>query len=144
MSNVKIYVFLSLSVSFPYFCKYPYLQVNGQSLLGENHKDVVNILKELPINVRMVCCRAVPPVTEAALDETHMLEQVSQHKDLYPGGETDRPPFFLGVENSKKRFKTPEMAPLLLSIPSFINFVLSVLLFFNALMVVNDFRYLLV
>ncbi|XP_026531830.1 multiple PDZ domain protein [Notechis scutatus] len=51
------------------------LEVNGQSLLGENHKDVVNILKELPINVRMVCCRAVPPVTETALDETHMLEQ---------------------------------------------------------------------
>ncbi|XP_060546441.1 multiple PDZ domain protein isoform X2 [Pantherophis guttatus] len=56
------------------------LEVNGQSLLGENHKDVVNILKELPINVRMVCCRAVPPVTEAALDETHMLEQ--SHIDL--------------------------------------------------------------
>uniref|UniRef100_A0A670ZVJ6 Multiple PDZ domain protein n=1 Tax=Pseudonaja textilis TaxID=8673 RepID=A0A670ZVJ6_PSETE len=51
------------------------LEVNGQSLVGENHKDVVNILKELPINVRMVCCRAVPPVTETALDETHMLEQ---------------------------------------------------------------------
>ncbi|ETE65890.1 Multiple PDZ domain protein, partial [Ophiophagus hannah] len=56
------------------------LEVNGQSLLGENHKDVVNILKELPINVRMVCCRAVPPVTETALDETHMLEQ--SHIDL--------------------------------------------------------------
>lgn len=107
MSNLKIYVFLSLFLSFPYFCKYPYFhwQVNGQSLLGENHKDVVNILKELPINVRMVCCRAVPPVTEAALDETHMLEQVIQHKDLYPGEETERPPFFLAVENSKKRFE---------------------------------------
>ncbi|XP_070598665.1 multiple PDZ domain protein isoform X1 [Erythrolamprus reginae] len=57
------------------------LEVNGQSLLGENHNDVVNILKELPINVRMVCCRAVPPVTEAApLDETYMLEQ--SHIDL--------------------------------------------------------------
>ncbi|XP_039211167.1 multiple PDZ domain protein isoform X3 [Crotalus tigris] len=51
------------------------LEVNGESLLGENHKDVVNILKELPINVRMVCCRAVPPVIETALDETHMIEQ---------------------------------------------------------------------
>ncbi|XP_073524158.1 multiple PDZ domain protein isoform X3 [Phyllobates terribilis] len=33
------------------------LEVNEITLLGENHKDVVNILKELPICVTMVCCR---------------------------------------------------------------------------------------
>ncbi|XP_066460367.1 multiple PDZ domain protein isoform X2 [Eleutherodactylus coqui] len=33
------------------------LEVNETTLLGQNHKDVVNILKELPISVRMVCCR---------------------------------------------------------------------------------------
>ncbi|KAG9486711.1 hypothetical protein GDO78_006865 [Eleutherodactylus coqui] len=33
------------------------LEVNEITLLGQNHKDVVNILKELPISVRMVCCR---------------------------------------------------------------------------------------
>ncbi|XP_069621060.1 multiple PDZ domain protein isoform X1 [Ranitomeya imitator] len=35
------------------------LEVNEITLLGENHKDVVNILKELPICVTMVCCRPV-------------------------------------------------------------------------------------
>ncbi|XP_010012788.1 PREDICTED: multiple PDZ domain protein, partial [Nestor notabilis] len=35
------------------------LEVNEISLLGENHKDVVNILKELPIKVTVVCCRPV-------------------------------------------------------------------------------------
>ncbi|XP_073428279.1 multiple PDZ domain protein isoform X7 [Dendrobates tinctorius] len=35
------------------------LEVNEIALLGENHKDVVNILKELPICVTMVCCRPV-------------------------------------------------------------------------------------
>ncbi|XP_068782979.1 multiple PDZ domain protein isoform X29 [Struthio camelus] len=35
------------------------LEVNEISLLGENHKDVVNILKELPVKVTMVCCRPV-------------------------------------------------------------------------------------
>ncbi|XP_030050152.1 multiple PDZ domain protein isoform X2 [Microcaecilia unicolor] len=35
------------------------LEVNNIYLLGQNHKDVVNILKELPISVRMVCCRPI-------------------------------------------------------------------------------------
>uniref|UniRef100_A0A4W3KCF8 Multiple PDZ domain protein n=1 Tax=Callorhinchus milii TaxID=7868 RepID=A0A4W3KCF8_CALMI len=35
------------------------LEVNGTQLLGQNHKDVVSILKELPVNVIMVCCRLV-------------------------------------------------------------------------------------
>ncbi|XP_010289127.1 PREDICTED: multiple PDZ domain protein [Phaethon lepturus] len=38
------------------------LEVNEISLLGENHKDVVNILKELPLKVTMVCCRPVAPL----------------------------------------------------------------------------------
>lgn len=33
------------------------LEVNGHKLLGMNHLDVVSILKELPVNVRMVCGR---------------------------------------------------------------------------------------
>lgn len=32
-------------------------QVNGKRLLGLNHMEVVNILKELPVHVRMVCAR---------------------------------------------------------------------------------------
>ncbi|KAF5280955.1 hypothetical protein FQA39_LY17914 [Lamprigera yunnana] len=34
------------------------LEVNGHRLLGMNHHEVVSILKELPINVRMVCGRS--------------------------------------------------------------------------------------
>ncbi|XP_006864570.1 PREDICTED: multiple PDZ domain protein [Chrysochloris asiatica] len=45
------------------------LEVNGITLLGENHQDVVNILKELPIEVTVVCCRrTVPPTDHAEFD----------------------------------------------------------------------------
>ncbi|XP_072215274.1 multiple PDZ domain protein isoform X13 [Excalfactoria chinensis] len=49
------------------------LEVNEISLLGENHKDVVNILKELPIKVTMVCCRPVAP----SVNHTEVLESLS-------------------------------------------------------------------
>ncbi|NXF48393.1 MPDZ protein, partial [Oceanites oceanicus] len=53
------------------------LEVNEISLLGENHKDVVNILKELPISVTMVCCRPVaPPVTHPEVLESLSLSEV--------------------------------------------------------------------
>lgn len=35
-------------------------QVNGISLIGETHKEVVRILKELPVCVDMTCCRPAP------------------------------------------------------------------------------------
>lgn len=35
-------------------------QVNGISLIGETHKEVVRILKELPVCVHMTCCRPAP------------------------------------------------------------------------------------
>lgn len=60
-----------------------FTEVNDISLLGENHKDVVSILKELPIKVTMVCCRPVaPPVTQPeileslSLSEVHLTEKV--------------------------------------------------------------------
>jgi multiple PDZ domain protein len=40
------------------------LQVNGRRLLGLNHVEVVSILKDLPMHVRIVCARrpgAPPP-----------------------------------------------------------------------------------
>ncbi|RWS31496.1 multiple PDZ domain protein-like protein, partial [Leptotrombidium deliense] len=41
------------------------LEVNGKELLMLNHLEVVSLLKELPINVRMVCARPkYPPVFE--------------------------------------------------------------------------------
>ncbi|KAL4641509.1 multiple PDZ domain protein isoform X4 [Arapaima gigas] len=36
------------------------LEVNGIHLIGETHKEVVNILKELPVCVYVVCCRPAP------------------------------------------------------------------------------------
>ncbi|KAM9400785.1 multiple PDZ domain protein-like isoform 5-T5 [Salvelinus alpinus] len=36
------------------------LEVNGISLIGETHKEVVSILKELPVCVYMACCRPAP------------------------------------------------------------------------------------
>ncbi|CAG5929276.1 unnamed protein product [Menidia menidia] len=38
------------------------LEVNGISLIGETHKEVVKILKELPVCVYMTCCRPAPDV----------------------------------------------------------------------------------
>ncbi|XP_017588357.1 PREDICTED: multiple PDZ domain protein isoform X5 [Corvus brachyrhynchos] len=53
------------------------LEVNQISLLGENHKDVVSILKELPIKVTMVCCRPVaPPITQPEILESLSLSEV--------------------------------------------------------------------
>ncbi|NXI67551.1 MPDZ protein, partial [Anseranas semipalmata] len=53
------------------------LEVNEISLLGENHKDVVNILKELPIKVTMVCCRPVaPPVSHPEVVDSLSLSEV--------------------------------------------------------------------
>uniref|UniRef100_A0A3B4TXJ3 Multiple PDZ domain crumbs cell polarity complex component n=1 Tax=Seriola dumerili TaxID=41447 RepID=A0A3B4TXJ3_SERDU len=36
------------------------LEVNGISLIGETHKEVVRILRELPLCVYMICCRPAP------------------------------------------------------------------------------------
>ncbi|NXK90595.1 MPDZ protein, partial [Formicarius rufipectus] len=53
------------------------LEVNDISLLGENHKDVVSILKELPIKVTMVCCRPVTPlITQPEVLESLSLSEV--------------------------------------------------------------------
>lgn len=41
-------------------------QVNGIPLIGETHKEVVNILKELPMCVYLVCSRIVPPSVRAS------------------------------------------------------------------------------
>ncbi|KAJ8411100.1 hypothetical protein AAFF_G00181350 [Aldrovandia affinis] len=38
------------------------LEVNGISLIGETHKEVVSILKELPVSVYMACCRPAQTV----------------------------------------------------------------------------------
>ncbi|KAA0722361.1 Multiple PDZ domain protein [Triplophysa tibetana] len=37
------------------------LEVNGLSLIGETHKEVICFLKELPVRVCLVCSRLIPP-----------------------------------------------------------------------------------
>uniref|UniRef100_A0A673CY46 Multiple PDZ domain protein n=1 Tax=Sphaeramia orbicularis TaxID=375764 RepID=A0A673CY46_9TELE len=52
------------------------LEVNGISLIGETHKEVVRILKELPVYVYMTCCRPAPllqPDMDAVIPETEAL-----------------------------------------------------------------------
>lgn len=46
------------------------VQVNGHRLLGMNHIEVVSILKDLPVNVRMVCARRSPDSTPYRLIDT--------------------------------------------------------------------------
>ncbi|KAM4876856.1 multiple PDZ domain protein isoform 3-T6 [Thomomys bottae] len=58
------------------------LEVNGVTLLGENHQDVVNVLKELPIKVTMVCCRrTVPSTGHSELDSLDFTD-IEPHVDL--------------------------------------------------------------
>ncbi|XP_030017617.1 multiple PDZ domain protein isoform X2 [Sphaeramia orbicularis] len=59
------------------------LEVNGISLIGETHKEVVRILKELPVYVYMTCCRPAPllqPDMDAVIPETEALSTASKLK----------------------------------------------------------------
>uniref|UniRef100_A0A8C3YVG6 Multiple PDZ domain protein n=1 Tax=Catagonus wagneri TaxID=51154 RepID=A0A8C3YVG6_9CETA len=74
------------------------LEVNGITLLGENHQDVVTILKELPIEVTMVCCRrTVPPTAQSEVDSLDLCDielTEKPHVDLgefIGSSETDDP-----------------------------------------------------
>lgn len=58
--------------------------MNEISLLGENHKDVVNILKELPVKVAMVCCRPLaPPITHPEVLESLSLSEVQLTEKVF-------------------------------------------------------------
>nr|DBA28120.1 TPA: hypothetical protein GDO54_008526 [Pyxicephalus adspersus] len=51
------------------------LEVNEISLLGQSHKDVVNILKELPIGVTMVCCRPAQQFNSPSNDDEQCISE---------------------------------------------------------------------
>ncbi|XP_028285641.1 multiple PDZ domain protein isoform X3 [Parambassis ranga] len=60
------------------------LEVNGISLIGETHKEVVKILKELPLCVYMTCCRPAPDLEtdmDAVQPEPEALSTVSKLKN---------------------------------------------------------------
>uniref|UniRef100_A0A665XE55 Multiple PDZ domain crumbs cell polarity complex component n=1 Tax=Echeneis naucrates TaxID=173247 RepID=A0A665XE55_ECHNA len=50
------------------------LEVNGISLIGETYKEVVRILRELPLSVYMICCRPAP----------HMLTNMDARFGVFP------------------------------------------------------------
>lgn len=57
------------------------LEVNGISLIGESHKEVVRILTELPLCVYMTCCRPAPLLQtdmDADIPETEALSNTFQ------------------------------------------------------------------
>ncbi|XP_042154266.1 multiple PDZ domain protein isoform X9 [Oncorhynchus tshawytscha] len=72
------------------------LEVNGISLIGETHKEVVRILKELPVCVYMACCRPAPLLQsdrdsgQTGLDEFSTEPKIKIQGDLssflVPGG----------------------------------------------------------
>nr|XP_029522725.1 multiple PDZ domain protein-like isoform X5 [Oncorhynchus nerka] len=72
------------------------LEVNGISLIGETHKEVVRILKELPVCVYMACFRPVPLLQsdrdsgQTGLDEFSTEPKIKIQGDLssflVPGG----------------------------------------------------------
>ncbi|XP_055081804.1 multiple PDZ domain protein [Periophthalmus magnuspinnatus] len=45
------------------------LEVNGIPLIGQTHKEVVSILKELPVRVCLVCSRVLPPTAPESNQE---------------------------------------------------------------------------
>ncbi|KAG7252837.1 hypothetical protein CRUP_034701, partial [Coryphaenoides rupestris] len=58
------------------------LEVNGVSLIGESHKEVVRILKELPLCVYMACCRPAPvPQTRVDAGQSEVLSADSLVKN---------------------------------------------------------------
>ncbi|XP_051992312.1 LOW QUALITY PROTEIN: multiple PDZ domain protein-like [Xyrauchen texanus] len=50
------------------------LEVNGIPLRGETHKEVVGILKELPVYVTMVCCRPAHLMTDSQTDQLRAVD----------------------------------------------------------------------
>ncbi|CAI5668724.1 unnamed protein product [Oreochromis niloticus] len=60
------------------------LEVNGISLIGESHKEVVRILKELPLRVYVTCCRPAPDLqteVDAEQRESEALSTTSKLKN---------------------------------------------------------------
>ncbi|KAM7377385.1 hypothetical protein PAMA_013935 [Pampus argenteus] len=61
------------------------VEVNGITLIGETHKEVVRILKELPLCVYMTCCRPTPHLqadVDAVQPESEALCNLKKQIDL--------------------------------------------------------------
>uniref|UniRef100_A0A9J7Y4R8 Multiple PDZ domain crumbs cell polarity complex component n=1 Tax=Cyprinus carpio carpio TaxID=630221 RepID=A0A9J7Y4R8_CYPCA len=65
------------------------LEVNGIPLRGETHKEVVDILKELPVSVTMVCCRPAPLMTDSQTDRPNKVHVPGEFEDFLISGESE-------------------------------------------------------
>ncbi|XP_043100412.1 multiple PDZ domain protein isoform X3 [Puntigrus tetrazona] len=73
------------------------LEVNGVPLRGESHKDVVDILKELPVCVTMICCRPAPLMTDSQTDQSQpedvaidsMVQVPGEFEDFLVSGQSE-------------------------------------------------------
>ncbi|XP_066507175.1 multiple PDZ domain protein isoform X2 [Hoplias malabaricus] len=62
------------------------LEVNGICLRGETHKEVVSILKELPVCVHMACCRPAPlPPTDDLTGQSVLEELPTESTEMVLG-----------------------------------------------------------
>ncbi|XP_036439067.1 multiple PDZ domain protein isoform X2 [Colossoma macropomum] len=78
------------------------LEVNGISLRGETHKEVVSILKELPVCVYMACCRpALLPSNDSQPGQSGLEEVPTESTEKVLGDVED----FLASDKSEKRVR---------------------------------------
>ncbi|XP_076875045.1 multiple PDZ domain protein isoform X3 [Brachyhypopomus gauderio] len=92
------------------------LEVNGISLRGEPHKEVVRILKELPVCVYMACCRPAPlPSSDGHISQSE-LEEVAT--ETTQEALSDAEDFLVAVQSEKTMgdHVTEEMAGTALSL----------------------------
>ncbi|KAL6466625.1 hypothetical protein MHYP_G00244290 [Metynnis hypsauchen] len=78
------------------------LEVNGISLRGETHKEVVSILKELPVCVYMACCRLAPLPSNDSQPGQSGLEELSTESTEKVLGDVED---FLVSDKSEKRVR---------------------------------------
>nr|XP_061816193.1 multiple PDZ domain protein-like [Nerophis lumbriciformis] len=69
------------------------VEVNGIALIGETHKEVVRILKELPLCVYMTCCRPAPHQQDNASKEEESEALSARSKLKKPIDLISVPPF---------------------------------------------------
>uniref|UniRef100_A0AAR2J721 Multiple PDZ domain crumbs cell polarity complex component n=1 Tax=Pygocentrus nattereri TaxID=42514 RepID=A0AAR2J721_PYGNA len=73
------------------------LEVNGISLRGETHKEVVSILKELPVCVYMACCRLAPLPSNDSQPGQSRLEEL-----VFASGEYISSDFLVSDKSEKR------------------------------------------
>ncbi|KAG7458875.1 hypothetical protein MATL_G00225250 [Megalops atlanticus] len=84
------------------------LEVNGVCLIGETHKEVISILKELPVSVCMVCCRPAQPVLSDSSSGQSSLEVSTAESSEKVQGELSGRVVYRETDNSLKDCTTEE------------------------------------